>query len=539
MVKILSFHSGHDANISAVEDGAIRLHVEFERVFNKKHYINWQRDAIPQVLPIVERQLGWTLDDVDWIALTSMRSGDGREDFFGATCLSEIARPYEKLYKADRPYATWIVDGRKVIWVTHHVAHAALAYYTSPHDDAALLSIDGSGEFYRSHMTAVGEGRKLKACEFFSDNSLGHLYSNIAAVLPEITENALDAAGQAMGLSSYGQPRDEWRERVRQLIATRPLSWATMRAFRRKLKKVDLRTAKSQDARDLMATIQDEFELWMIDAARKLVAQHGKRTLCIGGGCALNVQSNSRLLAEGVVDRLYVPPACSDCGLSLGSALYLYHTNLGYDFRGLNWHDPFVGLEVRNFELLNGARRLSNDELFGEAASRIADGQIAAWVQGRSEIGPRALGNRSILADPRRTEIKNILNERVKRRQWWRPFAPVCIEEDADEWFEIDRPQPYMLEAPVVKNGRAGLIPAVVHVDKTARLQTVSENQNRKLWLLLREFKAHTGVPVLLNTSLNDQGKPICNDVEIVLDFLRRKAIDFAVVKDRVVTSHA
>jgi len=261
-----------------------------------------------------------------------------------------------------------------------------------------------------------------------------------------------------------------------------------------------------------------------------LIDEYGNRPLCIGGGCGLNVQINSRLLNDGVVERLYVPPACSDCGLSSGAALYYYHSIYGGDFNGLWWHDPYAGTDIMNKELLAQFEPLKFHKVLESAAPRLANGEIAAWCQGRSEIGPRALGNRSILADPRREDMKDIINKRIKRRQYWRPFAPVCLEEDASEWFEIDHPQPYMLEAPMVRREKASTIPAVVHADGSSRLQTVNKWQNRRLYRLLSEFKKLTGVPILLNTSLNRKGYPICNDVKIVLDLLDGTSLDFAVV---------
>lgn len=532
-MRIIAFHSGHDASIAALEDGRLLLHLEFERIFNRKHYINWQKDAIPQAISLLEEYLGWRFGHIKHIALAAMKAGNGHIKFYERTYLKAETSPFESLYTRDRISAQWTSGAQEFTWITHHASHAGMAYYTSPYDDAIILCLDGSGEFQRSHMTAVGEGNQISQHEFFEDNSLGHFYSHISGLIPFITTCALDAAGQAMGLSSYGQPNDKWREPIREIMKIRPLARRHLRLLRKSLRLGKLDDPESPTVQDLMATVQDEAELYIINLVRSLVKKHNKRTLCIGGGCGLNVQANSRLLREGVIDKLYVPPACSDCGLSTGAALYLYHSIQGHEFHGVEWHDPYIGLPIQNRQLLESyprARKLRLAALVRAAARRLAQGEIAAWSDGRSEIGPRALGNRSILADPRKPEMKDIINNRVKRRQYWRPFAPVCLEEDVADWFEINHPQPYMLEAPLVREDKAAKIPAVVHVDRTARLQTVNKHQNEKLYALLNEFKSLTGIPILLNTSLNTKGRPICNDVATIMKFLEQTALDFAVI---------
>jgi carbamoyltransferase len=351
-------------------------------------------------------------------------------------------------------------------------------------------------------------------------------------------------------------------------------------------------------AQDLMATIQDELELYLIRTVKAMQTEEfalyhlphpGAKNLCLSGGCSLNVQANSRLLNEKVVSNLYIPPAVSDCGVSIGAALYLWHHILDNKFEGVTWHSPYLGDTLYNapphfrigcsndvygqnkhneFEEFMEKyptivyKMKSEEEIIHGTAKLLAEGKIIAWAQGRAEIGPRALGNRSILCHPGyiKTErtpnfhseywhnggcltkgtMKDIINEKVKHREFWRPFAPIALWPDCVNYFELDHPSPYMLESPMGRCwGTERVVRWVpkwkdvcstVHVDGTCRVQTVTDETNPLMFKLLTKFKEFSGLPVLLNTSLNDRGKPIANTLEDILNLLRDTELDYAIV---------
>jgi len=330
----------------------------------------------------------------------------------------------------------------------------------------------------------------------------------------------------------------EWMPRPERLIGELSLNPA------------DLKDPMNKVAQDLMATIQDELELYLCETIRALredtkEANFNDENLCIAGGCALNVQANTRLLTEKVVDKLYIPPACSDSGISIGAALYVWHTILGNDFNGMAWHDPYLGDTLYNHpdDFVNfdswmakayptiKYKKIANESLLAtNAAINLHNNKIVAWAQGRCEIGPRALGNRSILANPCNINSKDVVNAKVKHREFWRPFAPIVLASEAHDWFDIDHDQPYMLEAPLAHKDTADRIPAVVHVDGTGRVQSVSRKTNPLLNDVLKDFKMLKGIGVLLNTSLNDRGKPIANDLRDILNLLRDTELDVAYV---------
>jgi carbamoyltransferase len=556
-MKVLSLHHGHDTSVTAFEDGRIVYHLELERLLSIKHFTGVQRpNAIPFVLENhVLPQLGWLYRDIDVINL-------GSTSVFGFDAWHET--PFRRAISCnnclDKPWHQWQENfqgkSQTFITVNHHVAHMAYAYYTSPFDHALLFSYDGEGDFECSSGHGVGNGNRLEyqgdlrhfVCDGLKNNSIGYTFAALGNLFPFVGKDELASAGKAMGFSSYGTPRDEWRAAVRHVIG-QWLPHPQELVDRLGLDRTQVEDANHAVSRDLMATIQSECERYVAETVKRLRQMTGEDQLCLCGGCALNVLINSYLIEQGV-KRLYVPPACSDCGVSLGGALYYWHNVCGAPHQPCGWHNPYLGDPVCNKhivqEIFQGvcsnpnytdlvAKLLPYDKLFIECAQRMSRGAIIAWAQDRGEIGPRALGNRSILCSPAIPGMKDTLNFKVKHREWWRPFAPICLSEHATEWFEIDHEQPYMLEAPRVRPEKAGQIPAVVHVDGTARLQTVRSDQNWKLYQLLQAFHQVTQIPILLNTSLNGRGQPIANDVKRILNLLVDTELDYAVVDNFLV----
>jgi carbamoyltransferase len=551
-------HNGHDSSVTAFEDGKIVLHMELERHFGIKHLPGVDfGNAVGETLDFSLSKLGWRHEDIDSVIFCGLRDWGGN---WTNTEFAEVTKNRVYLNKIDQPCVTWSHWWRglamKFVGITHHVNHMAYSYYTSPFTDSVLFAIDGKGDFGINSTYGIGSGSAMKYLGNTSwDNSMeipfaniGIAYSLLGVLFPFLGLDPLACAGKAMGLSSYGEAVDEWRTPVKNILFPEDmceytdevdsLSWvATKRTIERLKSLIDINYSDpgSKDVQNLMATIQDEFERYMVNVAKKLSDHYGIRAICIGGGCALNCQANSRILKERAVDKLYIPPACSDTGLSMGAGLYYWHNILGNEFKGCPRHNPYLGdCVLINHESSKKITKKSfeTESLLDLVATKLAEGKIIAWAQGRSEVGPRALGNRSILCAPYPNEMKNIVNAKIKHREFWRPFAPVCMEEFASEWFEIDHPQPYMLECPLVRCEKRSLIPAVTHVDGTARIQTVNEQDNALLYGLLKKFKEKTKIPLLMNTSLNDRNKPIANDSRTIINMLENTELDYAVINN-------
>jgi len=438
--------------------------------------------------------------------------------------------------------------------VEHHPAHMASAYFVSPFDRAAVASFDGFGDMV-STMWGIGEGWKLSILgEVNFPHSLGMFYTGITQYL------GFDKYGdeyKVMGLASYGEPehldamRDVLRHRgglsfeldmdcFRHGREIQPMVWKGGPA---KLGPIwdqglidrfgPVRTGPVEPLeerhRNIASSMQRRLEEVELSMLRALHERTGLTALCLAGGVALNCVVNGQIRRETGFEDVYVQPAAYDGGTSLGAAAYVQHHVLGAP-RAYVMSHAFLGPEFDDAacrSALEGAgveyRELEERSLVEAAAGALADGAIVGWFQGRMEFGPRALGNRSILADPRRAEMKDVLNARVKHREPFRPFAPAILEEEAGDWFEDDYPSPFMLMTYGVKKDRIDEIPAPTHVDGTGRLQTVRRDQNPRYYDLIRAFGDRTGVPVLLNTSFNENEPICCTPAEAVETFLRTK----------------
>jgi carbamoyltransferase len=289
--------------------------------------------------------------------------------------------------------------------------------------------------------------------------------------------------------------------------------------------------------RDVAFALQTVTEEIVLHLVRALVERHGVRDLCLAGGVALNCVANAKVLERTGVRRLWVPPCASDTGAPLGSALWHYHQGLGHP-RRFELKHAFYGRAYGEAEIVRaldeaGLRyhRLGETQLLARVAGDLADGKIVGWFQGRFEMGPRALGNRSILADPRRPEMRDVLNAKVKQRESFRPFAPAVLLERAAEFFEIDQPDPFMTLAPRVRADKRDLIPAAVHVDGTGRIETVERSSNPRFWGLIEAFGRLTGIPVLLNTSFNRAEPIVASPADAIACYLR-SGMDVLVLGD-------
>ncbi len=442
--------------------------------------------------------------------------------------------------------------------VEHHLAHLASAYFVSPYERAAVLSVDGLGDF-ASAMWALGDGPKLQVLgQVTFPHSLGMYYTALTQYLGFWK---FGDEYKVMGLAAYGQP--EYLSEFRKIVhADGPpsfrlglpyfthqsngpdMTWREAdrtpilgRLFSPYLEKRLGPARKAEEPLDqrhynLAASMQAALEEVLTAQWCALAKNTGQKTLCLAGGVAFNCLANGKIFDRTPFERVFVQPAAGDAGLSVGAAFAVTHQLLGrpreFAMEHAGWGPEYSSQEIRR--AIDGATKsnanvqmeeLGEEALIQMTAQHIAAGKIVGWFHGRVEWGPRALGQRSILADPRRPEMKDILNRRIKHRETFRPFAPSILEEATAEYFESAHPSPFMTFAYPVRPQKRNAIPAPTHVDGTARLQTVNRNANPLYWKLLRAFGDLTGVPVLLNTSFNDNEPIVCRPEEALDCFVR------------------
>ncbi len=436
--------------------------------------------------------------------------------------------------------------GKKVrfYYVDHHLSHAAEAFYLSPYKEAAILTVDGRGDGVSAMFSVGREGKitPLKRVPF--PHSIGQVYATFTEFLgfkPSQDEF------KVMGLAGYGKA-ERLYDRVRALVKLFDdgmfeidlpyFSYFVPGPAKFNRKFIDTfgqpRNPSgpiTQNHMDLAAAIQAVFEETLLHMATALHRMTGLSTLCYGGGVALNSLGNGRLLTETPFKNLWISSSPNDSGACRGAAAYTYASILGRPFQGQCRHDylgpAWENAEIEKFLGECGLKYETLTDPAQTAASEIAAGKIVGWFQGRMEFGPRALGNRSILADPRRAEMKKEINQRIKFREWFRPFAPSVIAEEAATYFEVTEallhvggPLDFMTYVCPVKESKRDLLPAVTHVDGTARLQIVHQETNPTYYRLLRAFEALSGIPVVLNTSFNLNNEPmVCSPADAVKSF--------------------
>ncbi|MFL6130188.1 MAG: carbamoyltransferase [Mycobacteriales bacterium] len=446
--------------------------------------------------------------------------------------------------------------GERVVDVRHHLCHAAGAYYASPYDDAAILSVDGSGET-ETAMLAHGTGTQISVLRTTPHpHSLGHLYQAATFWLGW----GFGEEGKTMALAGYGDPA-RCRARLDEFVrvdedgdfAFRPAGTRGSSRYTSAELAADVFTrlfgpgrAAGQPVtslhRDVAAAVQGVCDDIMLRSARFLRAATGAGTLLLTGGVALNSVSNGLVARSGVFDRAVAYPQANDSGTALGGALYGYHRLAGRE-RRRRWHmaHAYWGrrVDVENAERAAAEYGVSGARVPDPArqvAELLAAGKVVGWVQGRAEVGPRALGNRSILGDPRAPGIKERINAGVKHREDWRPFAPSVLREDVGEYFEADGDLPYMTTVVPVRAGWRQTLSSVCHVDGTARVQTVTAESNPRFHALLRAVKARTGMGMVLNTSFNDRGEPLVQTCRQAVRLFRRSEMDALCIGDWLFT---
>jgi carbamoyltransferase len=575
----------HDAAACLVRDGTIVAACEEERFSRRKHDARYPRHAVEFVL----RQGGIAAKDLDLVVFYDkpvLKFTRILETFvsvaprgFSAWMHFAPAWIREKLWVETNVRKELGGYGGKLVFAEHHESHAASAFYPSPFRKAAVLTMDGVGEWATSSL-AAGDGKDLRILkEIRFPHSLGLLYS---AMTYWLGFKVNSGEYKVMGLAPYGEPKYA-DLMLRELIDLKDDGsfrlnldyFGYLTGLRMTSRKMDAlfgrppRTAESrleQFHMDVARSLQTVTEEAMLRMARFAMKEAGSRNLCLAGGVALNCVGNGRILRESGCEAIWIQPAAGDAGGALGAALAAWHRYAGKERTADGVHDAmggsYLGPEYTDEEVAavlaaeaTPHETVAWEELPDRVASLLAEGRSLGWFQGRAEFGPRALGTRSILGDPRNPETQTKLNLQVKYRESFRPFAPAVLRERCSEWFELDRESPYMLlVAPLHPSkrlapapgdeklegidrlkSRRSLVPAITHLDYSARVQTVSEETNLLFHRLLSAFEKRTGCPILVNTSFNVRGEPMVLSPLDALRCFRRTQLDHLVLGRRIV----
>jgi carbamoyltransferase len=579
----------HDAAAALLRDGVLIAAAEEERFSRVKHDYGFPKQAIRFCLD----QAGIEGKDLDYVAffekpfrkfdrilMTTLQTYPQSWRVFRESMISWMI---DKLWVGMRLQTELGISKEKVLFCEHHLSHAASAYLCSPFEESAILTVDGVGEWVT---TTYGIGRAnnirlLKHIEF--PHSIGLLYSAFTAFLGfEVNEGEY----KVMGMAPYGVPR--YVDKVWKLVQqNRDGSFSldmdyfcfhhsTDQTYSQKFvilfgqprsNKLQFFTRKTgfpkyfgsppgnynglcdlnQHYADVAASVQRVTEELLLNMANHLHRETGLKRLCIAGGVGLNSVANARILNETPFEQLFVQPAAGDAGGALGAALWAYNSLLGkprnFTMRHACWGRSNSDAEISDFLQRNAIpfRHFDDDtELLDRVVERLMQGKVVGWSQGRFEWGPRALGNRSILADPRHPDMKDIVNAKIKFREPYRPFAPSVLAECAEKYFALSQaqchhPARYMLYVVPVREGQRSTLPATTHVDGTARLQTVFRDQSPRYYRLIERFGQATGVPVVLNTSFNLKGEPIVNTPADAFNTFSKSEMDSLVLENFLV----
>jgi carbamoyltransferase len=579
----------HDAAAALLQDGVLVAAGEEERFSRKKHDYDFPAQAIDFCLRTGKIR-GQDVDMVvffekpflkfDRILRSVMQTFPHSRGVFQE---SMIAWMTEKLWVKGLIRQNLGIDESKIFFSDHHMSHAASAFFCSPFESAAILTVDGVGE-WATATYGVGRNNEIKIQrEIRFPHSLGLLYSAFTAFLGfEVNEGEY----KVMGMAPFGQPRyvdKVWKLVDQEADGSFHLNMeyfsfhrSTSRTYSDKFVELfgpprdpaalfftpssgypsyygtkpgnyDQLAVQNQHYADVAASIQVVTEEMLIKMARHLHRETGLKHLCLAGGVALNSVANGRIFRETPFEELFIQPAAGDGGGALGAALYGYHMILGkprgFVMRHAYWGQEFSAGDVDTFLRTSNiahTQYTDDDKLLGRVVDHLAAGKVVGWYQGRFELGPRALGNRSIIADPGNQGMKDIVNTKIKFREPFRPFAPSVLVERTSEFFDLPEPHRhyparYMLYVVDVKKGQEHRIPAVTHVDGTARCQTVDQDSAPRYHKLIKTFGDATGIPLLLNTSFNLRGEPIVNTPAEAFSTFSRSGMDVLVLGQHVV----
>lgn len=562
----------HDSAAALIEDGRIIGAVQEERFTRKKHDNLFPKNAINYLLQEAKCQIK-DIDKIVFYEKPGMKwrrivkvfvayAPEGLTNFFSVFSSQWKKLMVKSIIKKELGYTG------SIEFIRHHASHAASAFYPAPFERAAFLIMDGVGE-WETTTYGVGQGNNIKFYKKISfPHSLGLLY---AALTYFIGFKVNSGEYKVMGLAPYGQPKYVQKilnelldvksdgsfhlamEYFNYAIGEKMINEKFEKFFSRKTR---LRESTiTQDDMDLARSIQDVTDEIMLRIARHIRQETGERFLCLAGGVALNCVANSKILQAGIFDDIWIQPAAGDAGGALGAAFYYWHQILGKERRVNERYDTCLGPafsqnEIKDYLDYNNIPYTQHEDIEEVTAGLLAEEKIIGWFSGRMEFGPRALGGRSILGDARSARMQEDMNLKIKFRESFRPFAPAVLEEKAADWFDIDRPSPYMLLVADVKESKRKVsignkshgfdmlkevrseIPAVTHVDYSARLQTVARDGNVRFYNLINNFYKKTGCPVVINTSFNVRGEPIVCTPEDAYRCFMRTGIDYLVLEN-------
>lgn len=588
----------HDSAAALLKNGVVLAAAQEERFTRKKHDASFPAGAVEYVLD----QAGITLDQVRSIAfydkpyLKFERLLETYHAFAPKGLISFLAAMpvwiKEKLFMRrmiKKELENFEGNIPEMLFPEHHLSHAASAFYPSPFTDAAVLTMDGVGEWDTTTI-CHGQGKditKLRQVEF--PHSLGLLYSaftyycgfrvnsgeyKLMGLAPygiknsaqvkmfkrAITENLIDIRDDGSFVLNM-----DYFNYASGLTMCRDKKWAQLFHLQRREPESEIEQGHINLALAIQEVTED-IALKLAKTARELT---GSKNLVLAGGVGLNCVANGKILRSGIFEDIWIQPAAGDAGGALGAAMAAWHIYHGRERRTPDGRDMMQGaylgpaytdqeIETALSKYQAKAEKIEGEALFSQVAGYIAQGKVVGWFQGRMEFGPRALGARSILGDPRNRDMQKKINLKIKFREGFRPFAPSVLEEDIQDWFDLDRPSPYMLlVAPVAKKRletmpdgyqsmpmyqrlyqRRSEIPAVTHVDFSARVQSVNKSANPRYWHLINSFKKITGCPVLVNTSFNVRGEPIVRTPEEAYLCFMRTRMDILVLGNHVLFKH-
>ena len=570
---INAYHA--DSSAAIFKDGKMIAATEEERFRRIKHWAGFPSMAVEFCL----REAGITLAQLDHIAIgRDPYAKLGKKLLFlaksprgGWKAVKDRLNNAKKVSSLEEEFAA--MDGsvdpaalkRKIRQVEHHRSHLASAFFASPFKEAALLSIDGSGDFTTT-MIGIGKGNKIEVLDSVDfPHSVGLFYTAFTQLLgfPHYGDEY-----KVMGLAPYGKP--EHVEKLRDVLVFKPdgLFELNLKYFRSARSGIisygedhipvvaplfsaymsekfgaprQKEEPLTQYHKDLAASVQRITEELIFHILGHLHKRTGLNNICVAGGVAQNSVANGKLTRNTPFKNVYIPSAGHDAGISMGAALYVYNHLLDQPRAEPVW-SAYTGSRFSNEEIEKYLqsrnityKRYPEEELYEKVADRLIDAGVIGWFNGRAEFGPRALGARSILADPRRMDAKELLNSKIKRRESFRPFAPSILTEYVAEYFEVTDTVPFMEKVFPIRQDKQALIPAVTHADGTGRLQSVDKTVSPRYYQLIEAFRKKTGIPILLNTSFNEN-EPIVNSPEQALECFLRTNMDMLVLENCVIT---
>lgn len=530
---IVGFNEGHNGGCTIIHNGKI-ISIAEERL-NRKKYSEGYLYSFAYCI----EELGINIDDIDLFV----------SSFYG----DYLEKNYMGMFKG------LIKDKSKFITVDHHLSHASSCYYLSPYNESLIVVIDGQGNLNDTESYYIGKGNTIT--KIGGNNPNRSRYKGIGRTYETFTNYcgwSAQEAGKTMGLAACGEekyPEIELFDINDNLEISSKCEGKYIDGAMNFIKTNNMdfgEPCKGYENRDAAYYVQVKTEKIVLELINKLYNKYKIKNLCVAGGVFLNGIINQKILEQTPIENLFIVPCCDDTGQSLGNALYGYHQYYGSN-KKIKFDKPYLGKEYNDEDYLDVLEKRQrkyvlpysvkgcnfkykkSDNICYDVAKILSNGKIIGWFQGKSEIGPRALGNRSILCSPFPKDMKDTLNLKIKHRESFRPFAPAILEEKVSEYFKINGISPYMLKVPVCTEKAKDQIPATLHVDYTGRVQTVNRNINEKFYDLINEFYKITNIPVLLNTSFNDNGEPIVETPKDALVMFCKSNLDYLILGDYII----